>query len=108
MAGKEKYPLNKGVISGLHLIIPECVLCGLPHYHGAGGYSCLDRHKVGEITFRVPHCDRSVVGMEFSNYAIEIIEEVVDGAPIPGKSRKRRPREMPTPPFYFIPAGGMS
>lgn len=98
----EKFPLNKGVLSGLNLVIPECVLCGLPHYHGACGYGP-DRHKVGDITFRFPHCYRNTTEREFSNYAIEIVEEVREGAPIPGKSRKRRPREMPSPPFFFDP-----
>jgi hypothetical protein len=105
--GREKFPLNKGVLSGPYLVIPECVLCGLPHYHGAGAHGP-DRHKVGEITFRVPHCIYRGANREFCNYAIEIVEEVREGTLIPGKSRKRRPREMSTPPFYFIPAGGMS
>ena len=95
-----KLPLAKGVIQGIHIVIPECPLCGMKHLHGSvePGY-----YQIGDITTRAPHCyNRHGNGWEYNNIAIKIIDDVGPNGKVKGMSRRRKPRRMPAPPMIEL------
>lgn len=59
-------PVNRGHIDGPNLVVPECVVCGSRHYHGA------DVTEGGRTT-RAPHCRPEDVDGELPvEYAIDV------------------------------------